>query len=155
MRTSLIICGCAVLLLVGCTEKSSKHIDGPYYFETTKHESILSEPGGGSFEFQLVHRKDGKTTVISKKPLAPGVAFEWYVYGSNLVFIEGGSSSKPRLVVFSEKKGNTTVDEDVDEPPWHIVADDKGITCQYLDQNLKPTNNPAPKFYAADYLKGL
>jgi hypothetical protein len=57
--------------------------------------------------------------------------------------------------VFSEKKGNTTIDADVNFPYWQITADEKGLRCQYLDENLKPTNNPAPKFYSADYIKSL
>jgi hypothetical protein len=130
MRLRLLICACATLSLVGCSEKSTRHIGGPYYFETTKHQSILSEPGGASLEFQLVHKKEGKIILISRKPLAPDIAFEWHIYGENLAFIEGGSSSKPRLMVFSERKGNTTIDEDVDNPPWRIAADDRGIRCQ-------------------------
>jgi hypothetical protein len=154
MRLRLLISACATLSLVGCSEKSTKHIGGAYYFETTKHPSILSEPGGGTFEFQLVQKKDGKTTVISKQPLAADIAFEWHLYGNNLAFIEGGSA-KPRLVVFSEKKGDTIIDEDVDHPTWQITADDRGITCQRLDENLKPKEDSPPKFYSADYLKNL
>ena len=155
MRLALTIYASFLLLLVGCTKKSSDHIAGPYYFETKKHDSILSEEGGGTFEFQLVHRQNGNTIIISKKPLAADIAFEWHVYGNNLAFIEEDTSSKPRLVVFSEKNGNIIIDQDVDSPQWLISADDKGINCHYLDENLKPTNNPPPKFYGAEYIKNL
>ena len=154
MPLRLIIYALATLALIGCSEKSSKHIEGPYYFETTKHSSFSFEPGGG-LEFKLVHKKDGKTTLISNRPLALDVAFEWRVYGDNLVFIETGTSSIPRLVVFSERHGNTLLIEDMGLILWKIAADDKGVTCTYVDEHLKPTNNPAPKFYSADYLKGL
>ena len=155
MWLQLLICLCAMLALVGCSEKTTEHIGGPYYFETTKYQSIMSEHGEGTFDFQLLHKQDGKTTVISKVPIVPDIAFRWRIYGSNLAFIEGGSSSsRGRLVLFSEKTGNTLIDEDVNNPPWHITADDGGITCRYFD-NGKPTDKPAPKFYSADYLKNL
>lgn len=156
MRTPHLIFFCAFAILVGCTEKSSQHIGGPYYFESKKHPSILSEPGGGTFEFELVHKKDGKTTVISKTPLAEGNAFEWHVYGDNLVFIESTNFLDAcSLVLFSEKKGRIIIDKDVQYPPWQIIANDSGIKCQYLDNNLKPTNSPSPKFYSAEFLKAF
>jgi hypothetical protein len=112
----LIIFAFSIATLVGCSEKSAEHIAGPYYFQTTKRRSLLSEPGGASFEFQLVLQKTGKTTIISTNPLAIGIAFQWHTYGDNLAFVEGGSSSKADLVVFSERKGSTMIDQDVDNP---------------------------------------
>jgi len=146
-----------VLPLTGCSTKSSTHIEGPYYLDSTKQASLLMEPGG--FEVHLSYKKDGKTLVISKNPGGFGSTiynnFSWRVYGSNLVFVEHdqGSYSKFRLVVFSEKKkGNTTVDEDFRY--WKIIADERGIACHRY-QNGEQKDDPNPKVFSADYLKNL
>ena len=158
MRALNFILGCiAVLPLTGCSSKSSTHIEGPYYLDSTKYQSLLSEPGG--FEVHLCYKKDGKNLLISNSPGGYTDTiyndFCWRVYGPNLVFIEHdqGNYSKFRLVVFSEKnKGNTTVDADFRY--WKIIADNAGITCHRY-QNGEPKDDPNPKVFSADYLKSL
>jgi hypothetical protein len=154
MRFQYFICLFVAWTLAGCSSKSSTHIDGPYYLDSTRYESLMSEPGG--FEVHLSYKKDGKTIVISKNP-GGNVStiyddFSWRVYGSNLVFVEHDRGSYDfRLVVFSERnKTNVTVDENFHY--WKIVADNNGITCHRY-QNGEQKDDPNPKFFSATISK--
>jgi hypothetical protein len=162
MRFQYFVCVFVVLTVAGCSIKSSTHIDGPYYRDSTKYANLMSEPGG--FEVHLSYKKDGKTIVISRNPGGNGNNiyndFSWRVYGSNLVFVEHDPGSYSfRLVVYSEKRnGNVTIEKDFHY--WKIIADDEGITCHRYQngerkENGEQKDDPNPKFFSADYLKSL
>jgi hypothetical protein len=148
---------CFVLTLIGCSSKSTTAIGGPYYLDSSTSFGSLFGPGG--FEVHLSYRQNGKTVLISKHPGGYGATiydnFSWRVYGSNLVYVEHdrGSYSTFRLVVYSERNGNVTIDPDYRY--WKIIANDQGITCHRFTKAGGCEDDPSPKFFSAEYLRGL
>jgi len=150
------VCLVAAAALIGCSSKSRTPIGGPYYLDSTRYASVMSESGG--YEVHLTYKKGWQTILISKNPGGNGGSiynnFSWRVYGSNLIFVEHDPGSLSfRLVAFSEKKKqNITIDKDFHY--WKIIADDTGIICHRY-QNGDTYDDPDPKVFSADYLKGL
>jgi hypothetical protein len=117
----------------------------------------LSEPGG--VRLRLIYKNGGKTKEVSPSPGGFGSTiydqFSWRLYGRNLVYIENRLEEKGtrfQLKVYSEIHGNTVIGTNFWY--WKIMADDSGITCHRY-QNGDAKDDPEPRRFSADYLRGL
>jgi hypothetical protein len=149
----------SLLILTGCSDGSKEeHIAGPYFLYFKKESSLLMEPGGG--EMHISYKENGQDLVICKYPGHAGGTiynkFVWRVYKDNLVFTERNpnDSSGTKLIVFSKMNKQTTVIDDQFDQYWKIIDDDNGITCHRF-QNGQYGEDPSPKYYSAEYIKGL
>ena len=159
------------IVCLGCAGErhvSQIPLGGPYYLVSIKTDSFLSEPGGGAFEFRLLHRDgSGKMDVLSTS--ATGGWQQLFhdghdarIYGRNLVYLEhyevpstrpsdikeGIPSRRIRLMAYSEKNGFATIDANFQECK-KTAGDQRGITCYRRSEDDTPT------FYSAEYLEGL
>jgi hypothetical protein len=166
-----IIVTVAVMVCPGCT--GERHVSriplgGPYYLVSIKTDSFLSEPGGGSFEFHLLHRDgSGKTVVISTSSTGGFQQLfhdghDARIYGSNLVYLEryevpstrpsdikeGIPSRRIRLMAYSEKNGIVTIEANFQECT-KTSGDERGITY------YRGWKDNTPTFYPAEYLERL